>query len=150
MNDCFKIGGRVRWRRTVAGSDWIGVVTGLDGNYAECDGRGKISMGLLEVMSYDDMPTLAEQYPNGTPAQQLADLDQSLYLTQEELAAVKAERDGLAEVVAMQMELIQPTADDTLQRLLDYYLLEVTGVSDWRAGDTKLGALVRHIRRRYG
>lgn len=45
-----------------------------------------------DLSHLNDLPSFAKQYPNGTPAQQMD--------------ALRAERDALAEVVAMQCEVI--------------------------------------------
>jgi hypothetical protein len=143
LSNCFSVGDRVKWAPDIAVSDWRGEVTAIEGNYCICDDRGRISAGLLVMVEDEGMPQLDTQRAN-------IELGNAL----RRISSLEAERDALVDVIAMQAELIQPAGptseqDATLQRLLDYYLLEVCGASDWRAGDTKLGALVSHIRRFY-
>jgi hypothetical protein len=141
LSNCFSVGDRVKWAPGIAVSDWRGEVTAVDGNYCICDDRGRISAGLLVMVEYGEME-LSES------TQEMLDVANTITAR---IARLEAERDALVDVIAMQAELIQPAGgqDATLQRLLDYYLLELCGTSDWRAGDTKLGALVNHIRRFY-
>lgn len=94
----FQVGDRVRWRPEMSkASTWVGVVTCIDGRMAQCDNRGFISFGLLEKVGetmdlkhLNDLPTIAEVYPNGTPSQQMAEL--------------RAEIEGLQAVVIAQCE----------------------------------------------
>jgi hypothetical protein len=151
LSNCFSVGDRVKWAPDIAVSVWRGTVTAIEGEKCICDDRGRISAGLL-VMVEDGEMELSES------TQEMLDVANAITAR---IAALEAERDALVDVIAMQAEtlsevtdrIVRETAfddmDATLQRLLDYYLLEVCGTSDWRAGDTKLGALVNHIRRFY-
>lgn len=133
----FRVGETVRWRRGLNdASPWVGVVTDVATHSVQCDGNGWMSPGLLERVD-GDISTAAELAGAAIEA----------------LGAMQVERDGLAEVVVMQCDLIgtlqtpEPTEwRAKLDRLLAYHLKAVTGSETPELGDTTLAALVRHIR----
>lgn len=83
----FPIGTRVRWRDEIAKSGWIGVVTGHpQPRMVECDGRGAISVGLLEAVGE------MVETDNGTALAAERDALQALVMEQAEALGALVEK----------------------------------------------------------
>ena len=80
------------------GGRWRGVVTGHPGPYSiEIDGRLTAPANLAKVVG-----EMTDEKLTGPQMQAFADLEQSLFYTEQELTAAVAERDALRELVVAQ------------------------------------------------
>lgn len=105
------LGATVRWRDAIHKSAWSGVVTGHPrAKMVEVDGRGAISEGLLEVVDMDDLTP-----PHWGEAEEMK---ASMC---EQFEEMRAERDGLTEIVTQQCEVIASMSADAseFKRLQD-------------------------------
>lgn len=150
------IGARVRFRPEVVKWDWVGVVAGHPSPHSlELDGSWRVGAGLLERV--DEM---GGQWGHPVPQEQAT----AMLDLQRKLNDMTLERDGLAEIVAMQMELIAapapPTTSKTeavgtewlesLRRLLNYWGEDWHRTPDWRPRlklDSPFAKIVAHIDR---
>lgn len=139
----YEIGQRVKWRAAIRISPWVGVVTGHPRpGFIQTDGKMIVSTSLIDPAVN---PALAAQ-------ERAIDMNAGEYYRK-----IETERDALADVVAMQCELIMDmqntkTPEDNswfheLEHLLDMWMLDVFGHrADARANRPSLQALIDHIR----
>lgn len=84
------IGAKVRWAEKMGRSSWVGVVTGHpQPRMVECDGRGAISEGLLEVVGMDNLDNPHNVEPSAA-----------------DMVALRAQLEGLQAVVVAQAEAL--------------------------------------------
>lgn len=132
------IGATVRWAPAVSKDPWSDRVVGHPApRMVQVAGGSRISESLLEVVGMDDnplddLPTVAEQYPNGTPyEQQKAQEDEIAALT----ALVVQQAEALAEMVPalthdeqQHLEDVEAFADNAAA-YMEAYLSAVVGQS---------------------
>ncbi len=114
------LGSTVRWRDAIARTPWVGTVTAhITDKMVECDGKGGISVGLLEVIE------VGEMYDESA-----MDMATHGLVDREELDAMRAERDALQALVAEQCVAMALMVPDVAADALTAELQKTAKIAD--------------------
>jgi hypothetical protein len=112
------IGSRVRWGSKYNRSDWVGVVTAhTSPKSVQCDGKGSIANGLLEVIEDGPPPAPAAPAPVDPMAELIAQQCELIAELQEAKTLAGKEKDELEEFRtewAQAVALLEQFCSDTL------------------------------------